>query len=149
MSAIREAAPEEVELVRSLFRQYAASLGVDLSFQDFKRELAELPSFYRSILLAERDGDVVGCVAVREFGPGVAELKRLFVRPEARGAGLGRELSLAAVSRARALGYEAIRLDTLPQMSVAAALYRSLGFREIAPYRHNPVPGTRYFELRL
>jgi putative acetyltransferase len=149
VSFVREARPDEVELVRALFREYAASLGHDLSFQDFQRELTELPDFYRSILLAEADGEVVGCVAVREFEPGVAELKRLYVRPVARGRGLGRTLSVEAVERARVAGFRAIRLDTLPEMEAATALYRDLGFHEIPPYRYNPVQGTRFFERKL
>lgn len=135
--------------MRELFREYAESLGRDLSFQDFERELRELPGFYRAILLAEVEGEVVGCAAVREFEPGIAELKRLYVRPTARGRGLGRTLSIEAIARARAIGFRAIRLDTLPEMTAATALYRRLGFREIAAYRHNPIPGTRYFELEL
>jgi putative acetyltransferase len=149
VSTVRDARPDEVELVRELFREYAESLGRDLSFQDFERELRELPGFYRAILLAEVEGEVVGCAAVREFEPGIAELKRLYVRPTARGRGLGRTLSIEAIARARAIGFRAIRLDTLPEMTAATALYRRLGFREIAAYRHNPIPGTRYFELEL
>ena len=149
MSSIRDARSDEVELVRTLFREYAASLDRDLSFQDFERELTELPDFYRAILLAEQEGDVVGCAAVREFAPGIAELKRLYVKPSARGGGIGRALSVEAIERARAEGFTSIRLDTLPTMTAATALYSALGFREIAPYRHNPVPGTRYFELEL
>jgi putative acetyltransferase len=146
---LRDARPDEVELVRTLFREYAASLDRDLSFQDFERELTELPGFYRVILLAELEGDVVGCAAVREFAPGIAELKRLYVRPTARGEGLGRALSVEAIERARRAGFASIRLDTLPEMTAATALYRGLGFHEIPPYRHNPIPGTRYFELDL
>jgi putative acetyltransferase len=146
---IREARPDEVELVRALFREYAAGLGVDLAFQDFERELAELPENYAALLLAERGGVVAGCAGVREFSAGVAELKRLYVRQEFRGHGLGRALTEAAIARARAAGFHAIRLDTLPTMIEAAALYRALGFREIEPYRHNPIAGTRFFELAL
>jgi ribosomal protein S18 acetylase RimI-like enzyme len=149
VSSIRDARPDEVELVRALFREYADSLGRDLSFQDFERELTQLPDFYRVILFAEEEREVVGCAAVREFAPGVAELKRLYVRPPARGAGLGRALSIEAIERARVAGFTSIRLDTLPTMATATALYRDLGFREIEPYRHNPIPGTRYFELEL
>jgi putative acetyltransferase len=149
VSTLRDARPDEVELVRKLFREYAASLGRDLSFQDFERELAELPDFYRAIVLAEVEGEIVGCAAVREFEPGVAELKRLYVRPAARGRGLGRALSIEAIARARANGFTSIRLDTLPEMTEATALYRSLGFKEISAYRHNPIPGTQFFELEL
>jgi ribosomal protein S18 acetylase RimI-like enzyme len=147
--SVREARPDEVELVRTLFREYADSLDTDLSFQDFQRELMELPGFYRVILVAEDEGVVVGCAAVREFAPGIAELKRLYVRPTARGRGLGRTLSVEAIERARAAGFESIRLDTLPTMEAATELYRGLGFHEIPPYRYNPVPGTRFFERKL
>lgn len=146
---IRDALPDEVELVRGLFREYADSIDVDLCFQDFDRELAELPDNYLALLLAEVDAKIAGCTGVREFEQGVAELKRLYVRPAFRGRGLGRALTEEALARARAAGYRAIRLDTLPTMAEAIELYRSLGFREIPPYRHNPVAGTRYFELAL
>jgi putative acetyltransferase len=139
----------DVELVRTLFREYAGSLGVDLSFQGFEEELAALPGGYDVVLVARIDGEPAGCVGVRPLEPGICEMKRLYVRPSARGTGLGRALAEAAVARARQLGYERMRLDTLPTMAAAQVLYRSLGFVEILPYRHNPVPGTTYLELRL
>ena len=145
--SIRDARPDEAELVRELFLEYAGTLGVDLGFQDFERELAELPANYVALLLCEVGDEVAGCAGIREFAPGVGELKRLYVRPAFRGHGLGRELSVEAISRARDAGFRALRLDTLPTMAAADALYRSLGFREIEPYRHNPVEGTRFFEL--
>ena len=135
----------DVELVRTLFREYAESLGVDLSFQGFEDEVATLPEGYDVLLLA---GDA-GCVGVRPFADGVCEMKRLYVRPSARGSGLGRALACAAIEHARALGYRAMRLDTMPTMGSAQALYESLGFVEIPPYRHNPVAGTRFMELLL
>lgn len=143
--AARIALADDVELVRTLFREYAASLGVDLSFQGFDQEVAVLPAGYDALLVAGADG----CVGVRPFDEGVCEMKRLYVRPSARGTGLGRALALAAVEHARALGYRAMRLDTMPAMGEAQALYESLGFVEIPPYRHNPVAGTRFMELRL
>ena len=146
---IREARDDEVETVRELFVEYAASLDVDLAFQDFERELAALPRGYTTLLLALEDGATAGCAGVREFAPAVAELKRLYVRPAFRGRGLGRSLSVEAIARARDAGFRSIRLDTLPTMGAATALYRGLGFHEIEPYRHNPVAGTRYFELEL
>jgi ribosomal protein S18 acetylase RimI-like enzyme len=145
--------PELLPHVRALFEEYAASLDVDLSFQDFERELAELPGDYAPpggrILLALDGDEPVGCVALRAFEPGVCELKRLYVRPVAQGSGLGRRLAEAIVEAGRAAGYDRMRLDTLPSMTAARGLYRSLGFEEIEAYRPNPVHGTTYFELRL
>jgi ribosomal protein S18 acetylase RimI-like enzyme len=145
--------PEDLEAARTLFAEYASSLGVDLSFQDFDRELADLPAAYvpptGSLLLAFAASDPVGCVAVRELEAGICELKRLYVRPAARGRALGRRLTRAAIAQARRLGYARMRLDTLPTMEVAFALYVDLGFGEIDPYRFNPVPGTRFLELDL
>jgi ribosomal protein S18 acetylase RimI-like enzyme len=143
--APRVALADEADLVRTLFREYVGSLGVDLSFQGFEEELAALPDGYDVILLAGADG----CVGVRPFEDGVCEMKRLYVRPAARGMGLGRTLAVAAVEHARTLGYRAMRLDTMPMMGSAQALYESLGFAEITPYRHNPVAGTRFMELDL
>jgi putative acetyltransferase len=154
-SEIRQAASaDDILAARGLLEEYAASLDVDLGFQGFAAELAGLPGDYappRGALLLAWDGDIaVGCVAVRPLAwPAVAELKRLFVRPAGRGRGLGRRLAEAAIARATATGYERVRLDTLPAMLPAQALYRELGFVEIGAYRDNPVPGARYFELRL
>lgn len=144
----------EVEVVATLFREYAASLGVDLSFQGFAEELATLPGAYApprgALLLASEEGKPLGCVGLRPLDwPEVAELKRLYVRPKARGKALGRRLSEAAIAAAKAAGYRSVRLDTLPSMAAAQRLYEALGFRETEAYRFNPVPGTRYMELAL
>jgi putative acetyltransferase len=139
------ATPEDVELCRDLFREYAGSLGFDLSFQDFERELADPLAAYDAILLAPERG----CVALRDLGDGVCEMKRLYVRPAARGTGLGRALAEAVIEEARRRGFRRMRLDTVPSMVDAQRLYERLGFREIEPYRFNPIPGTRYLELEL
>lgn len=146
--------PTEVDAARRLFEAYAASLGIDLAFQDFTRELQSLPGDYAAphgaLLLAWRAELAIGCVALRPFRwPQIAELKRLYVVPEARGLTLGVQLSTAAFASARLIGYAKIRLDTLPSMVTAQRMYESLGFREIDAYRFNPVDGTRYMELDL
>jgi len=139
----------DLDQIRDLLREYAASLTFRLDFQDFERELAELPGAYApprgALLLARGDG----CVALRPLDDTTCELKRLYVRPHARGAGLGRRLVEAAVTDARRLEYAHMRLDTVPGMEAAQALYEQLGFREIAAYATNPIAGTRFLELDL
>ena len=143
----------QVAEIRDLFREYAASLEVDLGFQGFEEELAALPGAYvppaGRLLLAIDGGDTAGCVAIRPLDYGIAELKRLYVRPAFRGLGLGRRLAERAIAEAGAAGYGRLRLDTLPTMTGARRLYRDLGFVEIPPYRHNPVPGSAFLELIL
>jgi ribosomal protein S18 acetylase RimI-like enzyme len=145
--------PDDVELVRELFREYAAGLGVDLSFQDFETELGDLPGSYAHprgrVLLAVDDGRAVGCVAMRPLTGAVCEMKRLYVSPAGRGRQTGRRLALALCQAAKEAGYTSIRLDTLPQMQAAQRLYSSLGFEPIAAYVFNPIAGTKYMELKL
>jgi len=143
----------EIEAARILFSEYAASLGFDLCFQDFEKELRELPGEYAppdGCLLLAHDGEkALGCVALRRIDEQTCEMKRLYVRPEARGQRLGRKLAEAVIAEARRIGYHCMRLDTLPSMSEAIVLYRTLGFRATAEYRYNPMPGAIFMELKL
>lgn len=144
---------DEVEVVRGLLREYQLLLGVDLGFQGFAEELAMLPGAYAPpgglLLLARQDDEPLGCVALRDAGTGRAEMKRLFVRPAARGLGLGRALAERIIEEARAAGYAEIVLDTLPSMGEAHRLYEQLGFRPVAAYNANPIAGTRHLGLSL
>jgi putative acetyltransferase len=147
------AGPDDIVTVRALFQEYARELGVDLCFQGFAAECASLPGAYAPprgrLLLAEVDGHDVGCVALRPLDASTAEMKRLFVRPAWRATGLGRRLATTVIAEAATLGYERLRLDTLPSMRAAIAMYRALGFREIDPYYANPVPGALFLERAL
>lgn len=150
---IEASSPEQIATIRALFREYEASIETDLCFQGFERELAELPGEYApprgTLLLALADGEVAGCIALRSLEDGCCEMKRLYVRPAFRGTGLGGALARRVIADAARIGYRAIRLDTLPSMETAIAMYRALGFQEIASYRYNPVPGALYFERAL
>lgn len=145
--------PETLADARALIAEYGASLGIDLSFQGFARELEELPGAYRPprgrLLVALVDGTPAACAALRPLDDVRCELKRLYVRPAHRGLGLGRLLTESLVETARGLGYRRMVLDTLPSMGAAHRLYRSLGFCETAPYTANPVPGAAFLELEL
>jgi ribosomal protein S18 acetylase RimI-like enzyme len=145
---------EDIDRARELFEEYAAWLGINLCFQNFEKELAELPGGYvpptGRLFLAFEGDQIRGCVALRRLSDGACEIKRLYVRPEFRGKGLGRELTQAVIDAAREIGYERMRLDTLPgKMDTAIVMYRSLGFREIEAYYHNPVAGATFMELLL
>lgn len=144
---------DDIETARTLFREYAAVLGIDLGFQDWERELGDLPGAYGpprgALFLAEDAAMILGCVALRPLDSEACEMKRLYVRRQGRGRGLGRRLAEHAIAEGRRLGYARMRLDTLPTMSEAIALYRLLSFREIAPYRFNPVAGALFFECDL
>jgi putative acetyltransferase len=146
--------PAQVAQARELFLEYAQSLGVNLCFQNFEQELAGLPGHYAPpdgrLLLAEYEGQLAGCVALHQWEPGVCEMKRLYLRPTFRGTGLGRVIAEKAIAEARNIGYQYMRLDTIePIMKDAVEMYRKLGFREIAPYRPNPIAGAMYMELQL
>ena len=146
------AAPD-IATARRLFEEYAASLGIDLCFQGFEEELAALPGSYAPpggrLLLARQGKEITGCVALRRLEPEVCEMKRLYVRPAFRGLGIGRKLAEEITREAGKAGYYRMRLDTLPTMVRALALYRQLGFREIPPYHGNPVEGALFLELQL
>lgn len=153
LAPVRQA--REIAAAASLFREYADWLGIDLSFQGFEAELASLPGKYAppsgELLLAYSPaGDALGCAAVRPLdGLGVCEMKRLYVRPAARGLGIGTALVGAIITSAQELGYAEMKLDTLPSMADAFALYERFGFLRIPAYYHNPVPGTVYLGKRL
>lgn len=144
---------KHIEIVRELFKEYADSLSFSLCFQDFDKELAELPGEYAPpdgrLLLAIYENKIAGCVALRKITDEICEMKRLYVRPEFRGRGIGRKLSVAIIEEAKKIGYKRMRLDTIPSMKEAINLYKSLGFKEIEPYRYNPIEGAMFMELEI
>jgi GNAT superfamily N-acetyltransferase len=145
--------PEHHAAARELFEEYAAGLGHDLCFQHFADELARLPGAYAPprgrLLLATCEDRWVGCAALRPQGATICEMKRMYVRPDFRGRGIGRQLAIETIAAAQRMGYRRMRLDTLESMTVPRKLYRSLGFRPAAPYYHNPIPGAVFLELEL
>jgi ribosomal protein S18 acetylase RimI-like enzyme len=153
----RPATDAELASTAAIFREYAASLDVDLCFQNFDAEIASLPGEYAApsgqLLLAYVDGELAGCGALRRFADGddanACEMKRLYVRPAYRRFGLGRVLAQALLDEGRRAGYSAMLLDTLDDMEAARELYVSLGFVEVAPYYFNPIPGAHYLKAEL
>jgi ribosomal protein S18 acetylase RimI-like enzyme len=146
--------PAEIAQARELFLEYAQSLGFSLCFQNFDQELASLPGHYAPpegrLLLATYEDELAGCVALHQLEPGICEMKRLYLRPQFRGKGLGRILADTIIAEARQIGYHQMRLDTVgPVMKDAVAMYRKIGFQEIAPYCANPMAGALYMELDL
>ena len=144
---------QSISEIKDIFIEYRKDLGLDLEFQDFQDELEELPGEYSpaegAILLAKDEGKTVGCVALRKIDETTCEMKRLYVKPEYRGEGLGRKLSKSIIEKARDKGYEKMKLDTLTTLKEANELYRSLGFEECEPYRYNPLEDALYMELEL
>jgi len=149
----RPQSEEDWRRARQLIEEYAASLNLDLSFQNFAHELEHLASEYApptgAFFLAEEKGSCVGCVGLRRFSDGIGEIKRLYIIPAARGRGVGRLLAEGIVAAGKKLGYSRLLLDTLPSMREAQSLYGSLGFKPTAAYRFNPIPGTAFLELVL
>jgi len=154
LTLVQAERPAHVAQARGLFLEYAKSLGVNLCFQNFEQELAGLPGHYAPpdgrLLLAEYDGQLAGCVALHKWEDGICEMKRLYLRPSFRRKGLGRAIAEKIIAESRSIGYQRMRLDTIePLMKDAVEMYRKLGFREIAPYRPNPIAGAMYMELQL
>ena len=154
MKLIQATSEAEIQEVKKLFEEYHAWLGLNLCFQNFEQELASLPGDYASpdgrLILAIDNDEIAGCIALRKLGDGVCEMKRLYVRPAFRGTGLGRTLAESLIQTAREIGFERMRLDTLPgKMDRAIAMYQRLGFEDIEPYYFNPVEGAAFMELDL
>jgi GNAT superfamily N-acetyltransferase len=153
MRLLQATTPREWDEAQRLVREYAASLNVDLSFQNFDRELQHFTTEYAApngaFILAEDAGQYVACIGLRQFSEGIGEIKRLYVAPAARGRGLGRLLVERIIADARGIGYGSLLLDTLPFMKEAQSLYVALGFKPTAPYRYNPVAGSAFLRLDL
>src|SRR5262249_42711643 len=154
VSWVQAQSPDQIAQIRELFQEYAKSLGFSLCFQNFDEELDGLPGRYAPprgrLLLASVNSDIAGCVAMHELEAGICEMKRLYLRPIFRGKGLGRVLAERIIREAQQAGYQRMRLDTVgPVMGTAVAMYRTLGFKEIAPYCVNPNAGVIYMELEL
>lgn len=157
MALLAASFPQDLDIVRQIFQEYADSTGIDLEFQNFAAELAMLPGDYApprgQLMLATVDGALAGCCALRPLDnsdyPNAAEMKRLYVRRAFRGFGLGRELTEATLDHARQAGYHCVLLDTLDDMEAARALYTELGFEEIPPYYFNPIAGAHYLKVDL
>ncbi|WP_243096889.1 GNAT family N-acetyltransferase [Thermohalobacter berrensis] len=153
MEVIKAQSKEHFQYIRELFREYANSLDFSLGFQNFDKELKELPGEYAPpngcILIARFNKKIVGCVALRRISKDICEMKRLYVRPKYRVKGIGKKLAEAIINEAQNIGYKKMRLDTISFMKKAIALYESLGFKEIEPYRYNPIEGARYYELDI
>jgi putative acetyltransferase len=153
VSIVEAQSAEQIAIVRELFLEYARSLDFNLCFQSFDEELTRLPGEYAPpdgrLFLAVAEGRVAGCIALRKLADGECEMKRLWVRPGFRGLRIGRLLAEKVIDEARRIGYAKMKLDTVPSMAEAIALYKSLGFVAITPYRHNPIPGAIYMEKEL
>jgi len=153
LEIIEAESDEDIEQVRTLFGKYADTLDFGLDFQDFEEELTNLPGDYirpaGCLLLALYKGQPAGCVGLRKLSEGVCEMKRLYVREQFRGLSIGRALAEAVIEEAKKIGYNYMRLDTVPAMEAARTLYVSVGFKQIGPYRYNPIEGAVFMELRL
>jgi len=151
LKIIQAITPEQIQVAAELFREYQSYLDVDLCFQGFEQELATLPGKYAepsgAILLAEHEGEIAGCVAVRQLKDDVCEMKRLYVKNDYRGLSAGRLLAEAIIEKAKQLGYKKMQLDTLQRLDRAIGLYEKLGFKEIKPYYANPLNEVVYWEL--
>ena len=153
MNIIQAETKQQVEKTKELFIEYGKSLDFELCFQDFDKELADLPGYYSPpdgrLFLAELGGEIAGCIALRKLEEGICEMKRLYVKPQFRVHNIGKFLVEKLIEEAKIIGYKKMRLDTVPAMQTAQKLYKSMGFKEISPYRLNPVLGAVFMELNL